>query len=169
MVEKIAEPIGLFKAGFHGAGGQYQPMDEDGIRRDIFQRVNMIYGLEINTSAGAPTQKSMIIDFVYDGLCIQDPHASRPMAFSTDYPAQVDRGFWYGFCQAPNYSKYSRVGKHTVMIKVAPRTAPLHGTSSANQKLLPRDFSDAAGGVVKTFEFIIYPESQPLPADPDME
>ena len=168
MVEPIADVIGLFKAGPSGAGGQYEPMDEDGIRKDIFQHVNMIFGLEINTGVGAPTKDSMIIDVVYDGICIKDPHASRPMAFSTDYPSQVDRGFWYGFFRAPNYIKYSRVGKHVVTIKVAPRPAPLPGTTSATQKLLPRDFSEAAGGVVKTFEFMIYPASQQVP-DPNRE
>jgi hypothetical protein len=162
-MEPIADPIGLFKAGAYGAGGQYEPMDENGIRKDIFQRVNMIYGLEINTSIKAPTKSSMIIDIVYDGLCIQDPHASNPMMYSTDYPAQTDRGFWYGFFRVPQYTKFFKVGKHSVTIKVAPRPAPLAGTSSANQKLLPRDFSDAAGGIVKTFEFIVYPTSQQLP------
>ena len=167
--EPIAEPVGLFKAGFHGAGGQYEPMDEQGIRRDIFQRVNCIFGLEINTSAGAPTRDSMIIDIVYDGFSMKDPHASRPMVFSTDYPAQTDRGFWYGFFMAPNYSKYCRSGKHTVVIKVAPRQAPAAGTASATQKLAARDFSEDAGGIVKTFEFMIYPESTPLPVNPDVE
>jgi hypothetical protein len=169
MIEPIATPIGLFKAGFSGAGGQYEPMDENGLRRDIFMRTNVIFGLMINTSVGAPTRKSMIIDFIYDDFCIRDPHASKPMIFSTDYPAQTDRGFWYGFCQVPGYSKYCRVGTHKVTIKVAPRQAPAAGTTSAHQILPPRDFSPEAGGVSETFEFKIYPASQPLPVNPDLE
>ena len=169
MIEPIADVIGLFKAGFHGAGGQFQPMDEQGIRRDIFQLTNIIYGLEINTDIGAPTKDSMIIDVEYDGFVQHDPQASNPMMFSTDYPAQTDRGFWYGYFRAPNYSKYCRVGEHTVTIKVGHRPAPLPGTASAAQKLAARDFSEAAGGVVKTFKLKIYPESTPLPVDPDME
>jgi hypothetical protein len=70
---------------------------------------------------------------------------------------------------APNYSKYCRSGKHTVVIKVAPRQAPAAGTASATQKLAARDFSEDAGGIVKTFEFMIYPESTPLPVNPDVE
>jgi hypothetical protein len=161
MVEPIAKPIGLFKAGLSGAGGQFEPLDEKGIRHDIFQRTPVIFGLEINTSIGAPTKDSMIIDFVYDGLCIRDPHASNPMIMSTDYPAETDRGFWYGFCQAPRYTKFSKIGKHTVTIRVAPRPAPAPGTASATQILAPRDFSPAAGGVEATFELVIYPDSQP--------
>lgn len=166
MVEPIAKPVGLFKAGASGAGGQFEPMTAMGIRHDFFQTYPIIYGLEINTSAGAPTKDSMIIDFVYDGLCIEDPHASHPMVFSTDYPAQTGRGFWYGFCDAPHYTKFSKVGNHTVTIRVAPRPAPQPGTTGATQTLAPRDFSPAAGGVEATFELTIYPASGPaIPAD----
>ena len=166
MKEPIAEIIGLFKAGMSGAGGQFEPLGPSGIRHDIFQSTKVIFGLAINTSIGAPTKDSMIIDFVYDGLCIKDPHASNSMEMSTDYPVQTDRGFWYGFCQAPRYTKFSKPGKHTITIKVAPRQAPAPGTASIDQTLAPRDFSPESGGVEATFELMIYPDNMPaIPAD----
>lgn len=121
---QIAEPVGLFKAGPSGAGGQYEPMKR--IRRDIFQLTNMIYGLRLTDAYKGLDPKSMIIDLDYDGYTMQDPHSSRPMSFVTDDPKQKNRGTWFGTFKAPNAgSKFSAVGKHRVKISVAPRVAPL--------------------------------------------
>ena len=69
MVEPIAKPIGLFKAGPSGIGGQYEPMTPAGIRRDLFQLLpeGIAYGLAINAGPNAPTSESMIIDGA--GVC----------------------------------------------------------------------------------------------------
>jgi hypothetical protein len=166
MTEYIAKPLGLSKAGSSGCGGSPEPLKR--IRRDMFQRSNILYALRWNTGAGAPTRDTCIIDLTYDGYTMEDPHSSRPMIFLTDY-AGKQSPYWLGMFQAPNGSyRYSAVGKHTVTIKVAPRVAPSPGTTSANETLPARDFSEAAGGITKTFEFEIYPTSDPLDPDPNM-
>ncbi|MDD4136733.1 MAG: hypothetical protein PHT99_02420 [Methanoregula sp.] len=123
MVSAIANPVGLFKAGKSGAGGQYEPMTR--IRRDIFQRTNMIYGLKMTGAFKDLDPQSIIIDIEYDGVTEEDPQASRPLIFVTDDPAQKDRGIWYGTFKAPNNREsFSALGTHTVRIRVAPRQAP---------------------------------------------
>jgi len=121
-MEAIAKPVGLYKAGKSGAGGQMEPLTK--IRKDIFQLTNMIYGLAMTGAYQKLDPHSIIIDAEYDGYVMHDPHSSRPMSFVTDDPAQ-NRGTWYGTFKAPNAGdKYSSVGKHKVRISAAPRKAP---------------------------------------------
>ena len=189
MSEKppIARPLGLFMAGVTGAGGEYIPLAR--IRRDIFQRLpeGIVYGLAINADKDAPTKDSMIIDITFDeSTTMRDPQKEHTIEQVTDYPIdQTTRGIvWFCPVQPPRYTRYSKVGKHTVTIKVAPRTAPDTGQhientnddgtiigewvpNSADQVLDSRDFSDKAGGKHDTFTFEIYPASEPLDGAPE--
>ncbi len=133
---QIAIPVGLFKSGKSGAGGQEQPLDR--IRRDIFQLTNMKYGLQMTGEYKGLDPKSIIIDIEYDGYKMEDPQSARPMSFVTDDPKQTDRGTWYGTFKAPNAGeKYSTVGRHKVRINVAPRQAPL--TQMHMTVVVPKD------------------------------
>jgi len=134
---QIAVPVGLFKAGPSGAGGQYEPMTK--IRKDIFQLTNMIYGLRMTGAYANLDPKSIIIDIEQDGYVQQDPHSSRPMSFVTDDPKQKDRGIWFGTYKAPNAGPdYSAVRKgHKVKISVAPRQAPI--TTMHMTIVVPKD------------------------------
>jgi hypothetical protein len=150
MVNPIATPIGLFMAGYSGAGGDYIPLKA--ITRDIFQRLpnGIIFGLQIEKGAEAPKQSSMIIDVIFDGEAnVRDPHIVEMV---TDYPVDVaNKGMvFFGVAKVPGYTRYSQVGKHTVMIKVAPRAPPVDG-----QPMAPRDFSAEAGGRIGEFAFTI--------------
>jgi len=162
MVEIIGTPMGLSKAGVSGVGGDYIPLKS--IRKDFFDMSNMIYAIKFVSGKDAPhDKKSVIIDIVYDGYTMSDPHSARPMSFVTDYQNDPNKEAWFGTFKAPNArKKYNKVGMHTVTIKVAPRKAPEPGTASANEILPERDFSEEAGGVIKTFTFEIYPESEPI-------
>ncbi len=152
VTNPIAEPIGLFMAGYSGAGGDYIPLKA--IHREIFQRLpnGIIFGLKIEAGPTTPTQDSMIIDVVFDNeveSTLHDPHIIEQV---TDYPVdQARRGIvWFGTAQPPRYTPYSRYGKHTVLVKVAPRKAPTGATD------LPlRDFSPEAGGRIAEFAFEI--------------
>lgn len=119
---QIAVPVGLFKAGKSGAGGDITPLIK--IRRDIFQLTNMLYGLQMTGAYAYLNPKSVLIDIEYDGYKMEDPHSSRPMSFVTDAPPKP--GFWLGTFKAPNSGEqYSMEGMHTVRISVAPRQAPV--------------------------------------------
>lgn len=157
MKEPIATPIGLYMAGYSGAGGDYIPLKA--INRQIYQRLpnGILFGLKINTGSGAPTQDSMIIDVIFDNekeSTLHDPHIIQQV---TDYPVdQATRGIvWFGTAKPPGYTQYSKYGIHTVAVKVAPRTAPASGTASADQTLDARDFSPEAGGQIAEFTFEI--------------
>ena len=171
MTERIATPIGLFKAGPSGVGGDFEPMTPMGIRHDFFQRLpeGIVYGLEINTAENAPSLDTMIIDVTYDAhFTLHDPHHEYSIQQVSDYPVDhAARGMvWFCGAQVPHYTRYSKVGEHTITISVAPRTAPAAGTDSAHQILSPRDFSPEAGGVTQTFKFRIYDEDGPaIPTD----
>ena len=156
----IATPLGLFMAGYSGAGGDYVPLKS--IYRDIYQRLpnGIIFGLWINTGLTAPTKDSMIIDVIFDGekeSTLHDPHILEQV---TDYPIdQATRGIiWFGVAKSPGYSQYSDYGIHTVTVKVAPRVAPI-GTDP----LPPRDFSPEAGGRIAEFMFEIKKGLIPAP------
>jgi hypothetical protein len=121
---QIAIPVGLFKSGKSGAGGDLNPLVK--IRRDIFQLTNMVYGLQMTGAYKGLDPKSIIIDIEYDGYKMEDPQSARPMSFVTDDPKQTDRGTWFGTFKAPNAGEqYSALGKHKVKVSVAPRQAPL--------------------------------------------
>lgn len=167
MISPIATPIGLFMAGYSGAGGDYIPLKA--INREIFQRLpnGIIFGLKIAVGAMAPTKDSMIIDVVFDNeqeSTLRDPHIVEQV---TDYPVdQATRGIvWFGAAKPPGYTQYSKYGKHNVLIKVAPRKAPAAGTASADQVLAARDFSPEAGGQVAEFSFQI--TKGPIAPPPD--
>lgn len=162
MVDIIGTPMGLSKAGVSGVGGDYIPLKS--IRKDFFDMSNMIYAIKFVSGKDAPhDKKSVIIDIVYDGYTMSDPHSARPMSFVTDYQNDPSKEAWFGTFKAPNAGKkYGKVGMHTVTIKVAPRKAPESGTASATEILPTRDFSEAAGGVIKTFTFEIYPETEAI-------
>lgn len=150
MVNPIASPIGIFMAGYSGAGGDYIPLKS--INKEIFNRLpnGVVFGLKIEAGAEAPKQSSMIIDVIYDGeSVVQDPHIVEMV---TDYPVDVaNRGLvFFGVAKVPGYTRYSKVGKHTIMIKVAPRQLPAEG-----QKMGPRDFSGEAGGRIAEYSFMI--------------
>lgn len=149
MVNPIATPIGIFMAGYSGAGGDYIPLKA--ISKDIFNRLpnGIIFGLKIETGPETPKQSSMIIDVIFDGEAnVQDPHIIEQV---TDYPVDVaNRGMvFFGVAKVPGYTRYSMVGKHSVMIKVAPRAPPENG------KVGPRDFSTDAGGRIAEYAFVI--------------
>lgn len=149
----IAEPVGLFKAGKSGAGGQLEPMTR--IRRDIFQRVDMKYGLKLTGAYKNIGPQSMIVDIIYDGYCEHDPHSSRPMSFVADDPAQQDRGTWFGTFKAPNAGeKYSKIGEHIVVIQVAPRQPPV--TTSHITIVVPKDGQTKIVTTTSTKEVPIY-------------
>ena len=152
MVNPIATQIGLFMAGYSGAGGDYLPLKA--INREIFQRLpnGILFGLKIENGATAPTKDSMIIDVIFDGEAqstLKDPHIVEQV---TDYPVdQANRGIvWFGAAKPPGYTQFSKIGKHTVLVKVAPRKAPV-GTAD----LPPRDFSPEVGGKIAEFAFEI--------------
>ena len=105
----IGTPIGIFMAGYSGANGDYIPLKS--ITRDIFQRLpnGVIFGIKIETGAGAPTNDSMIIDTQFDGekaSLLQDPHIIEQV---TDYPVDVaNRGLvWFGVLPVPRYTQFS--------------------------------------------------------------
>jgi hypothetical protein len=155
----IATPIGLFMAGYSGAGGDYIPMKA--IYRDVYQRLpnGILFGLQIATGVAAPTKDSMIIDVIFDNekeSTLHDPHIVEQV---TDYPVdQATRGLtWFGVAKPPGYTQYSNYGIHTVTVKVAPRIAP-----SGTDPLPPRDFSPEAGGRIAEFVFEI--KKGPIPA-----
>ena len=167
MVSIIGTPMGLSKAGETGCGGDFIPLKS--IRRDFFQRSNMVYAIKFvdkENLTDEELKQSVIIDIIYDGYSMSDPHSARPMSFVTNYQGNANKKAWFGTFKAPNAGKkYSKNGIHTVVIKVAPRKAPSVGTTSATEILPARDFSEAAGGVTKTFKFEIYPESEPIRED----
>jgi len=96
---QVAIPVGLFKAGLSGAGGDITPLIK--IRRDIFQLTNMLYGLQMTGAyAGQNPAKTVIIDLDFDGHTMQDPHSSRPMSFVTNDTGNT--AFWLATFKAPN-------------------------------------------------------------------
>lgn len=121
------------------------------IRHSVFMAYggHVVYGLDAEPGFN-PRDDEMIIDTVYDGVCIKDPHSTNKMIFVADYPSQPERGRWYGFFVPPQYTKYSAPGVHTVEIKVAPRKIA--------QAIRTRDFSEAAGGRTAKFQFRILPD-----------
>jgi hypothetical protein len=163
----IARPVGIFKAGPNGVSGDFEPLGTDpavtAIRHDMFARMNPIYGLEINRDSPASLRmESIIIDIEYDGYVEHDPHLSRPTEFLTDYPSGLGKGLMFGYFQVPNNRyEYSANKIHAMTIRTAPRPKP-----TADGTVGPRDFSAAAGGVSATFQFLIYPTSQPLILSP---
>jgi len=167
MINPIAEPIGLFMAGYSGAGGDYIPLKS--INREIFQRLpnGIIFGLKIASGIAAPTKDSMIVDVIFDNeveSTLHDPHIVEQV---TDYPVdQATRGIvWFGAAKPPGYTQYSKYGKHPVLVKVAPRKAPASGTASAAEVLAARDFSPEAGGRIAEFVFEI--KKGPIAPPPD--
>lgn len=133
-MEWIGKPIGLYKAGKSGAGGEYRPITPGGIRQDIFKRLpeGLVYGLEINKGAAAPKEDSMIIDIIFDGkVTVSDPQLDHTVKQVTDYPIDVaNKGLvWFCGTDVPNYTQFSKKGLHTVTVKVAPRKAPVQGGS----------------------------------------
>ena len=149
---QIAIPVGLFKSGKSGAGGQEQPLDR--IRRDIFQLTNMKYGLQMTGAyAGQNPVNTVIIDIEYDGYTMRDPHSSRPMSFVTNDPAKP--GFWLGTFKAPNAGEqYSRIGKHKVKISVAPRVPPL--TQMNMTIVIPKDGATKTVITTSTLKVPVY-------------
>lgn len=147
MVTPIGKIVGLFKAGMSGAGGQFQPLDKiDAYLWKVGCQCRIVYGLLFN-EMGKDILKdvdTVIIDCVYDGVCIKDPHRSNPMCFVTNYPGYTGQ-LWFSYFTPPSYTKYLAPGKHTVTIKVAPR--------KFLQSIRPRDFSADIGGVEQTFAF----------------
>lgn len=167
MTEFIAKPMGLAKAGPSGAGGQFEPLKR--IRKDIFDRVGIAYCLKFNEDAGfQPTKDTCLIDIIYDGYTQSDPHSSRPMVFVTGFANNSQKSGWFGWFKSPNnHARFGAIGKHAVTIKCAPRKTPTGwGAAAQNAEVAPRDFSETAGGISKTFEFEIYPETDPMDPDP---
>lgn len=144
MIAPIAKILGLFKAGPSGASGMFEPMM--GIDAYLWKMndCRLPYGLRFNKDTTSPVdQTSVIIDVVYDGICIKDPHSRYPMNFVTNFPGEGK--VWFGYFQPPAYEKYIAPGWHKVEIKVAPR--------KLMQYLRGRDFSPEAGGVTQAFMF----------------
>lgn len=167
MTEPIAAPIGVFKCGPSGAGnGDFIPIDggQGWIRRDILQRNHIFFALMFNETA--PFRKeSVIIDLIFDGdqrFIVHDPHL-KTKELVTDNPQRV--GDWFCPADLPRYTAFSRVGKHKLTVKVAPRPAPAEGTASATQDLGKRDFSPEAGGMVDTYEWEVKPSDTPFPQE----
>lgn len=161
MANPIATPLGIFMAGYSGAGGDYVPLRS--INKEIFNRLpnGIVFGLKIEAGAEAPKQSSMIIDVIFDGEAVmQDPHIVEMV---TDYPVDVaNKGLaFFGVAKVPGYTRYSKVGKHSVMIKVAPRVMP-----AAGEPMPPRDFSGEAGGRIAEYSFMIT-KGPILPPDED--
>ena len=169
MVEPIAAPIGVFKSGPSGAGnGDFVPIDggQGWIRRDILQRNHILFGLMFNESAPTRNKESVIIDLIFDGdksRIVHDPQL-KTSELVTDNPAHA--GEWYCPAELPRYVAFSAPGIHKLTVMVAPRPAPVAGTTNP-PTLIPRDFSVAAGGVVDTYTWEIKPSDYPMPAAPD--
>lgn len=148
MISPIAKIAGLFKAGQSGVGGQFQPFDKiDGYLWKTAVQCRIVYGLIFN-EMGKDILKdvdAVIIDILYDGVCIKDPHRSNPMSFVTNYPGANGGRLWYSFFTPPSYTKYLAPGWHTVTVRVAPRKFA--------QWMRGRDFSADAGGVTQSFKF----------------
>jgi len=160
MVDPIADPKGIFWVdGFgitlmdpeHVSPDPLKPAGAAGVRQDIFEMnaCRVIYGLEILKGDFTSSNNTIIIDCEYDGILIKDPHLSTPGQFNTDYPSQTDRGIWFGSFMPKQMLQYSEPGDHLVRISVAPRKTA--------QYMRPRDFSQEAGGVTKTFILRILP------------
>ena len=91
MTDIIGTPMGLSKAGASGCGGDYIPLKD--IRKDFFDRCNMVYSIKFVSGKDAPHgPTSVIIDIIYDGYTMSDPYSARPMDFVTDYQNVEMRG-----------------------------------------------------------------------------
>ena len=150
MTSPIGKIVGLFKAGPSGVGGQFQLFDKiDAYLWKMADQCHVVYGIVFNVHDELGSDKdAVIIDCIYDGVCIKDPHAANPGVFVTNYPGNMGGRTWFGYFTPPAYTKYLAPGKHTVQIKIAPRKIIL-------QYFRGRDFSPEAGGVVSdvfTFE-----------------
>lgn len=185
--EWIAKPIGLFKAGKSGAGGEFRPITPAGIRQDIFKRLpeGMIYGLEINKGAGAPKADSMIIDVIFDNkVTISDPQLDHTVRQVTDYPIDVaNKGLvWFCPAEVPGYTAFSRVGPHTMTIKVAPRTAPVQGGSvvfvppgtmkqvtTVVTTVIPAVYNPCTGALVAKEHTVYSQTTAEVPVDPTID
>ncbi len=152
MVDPIAFVKGLFQAGQSGAGGQFEPLTAK--TRNAFtygMGRRIVYALDFVKKGFAPDKDTCIIDAVYDGVTIRDPHAQTPMEFFTNYPGQLDRGLWYSYFEPPRLRSFTDPGIHTVQIKVAPRKTA--------QYFRGRGFSPEAGGVISpVYKFEILPD-----------
>ena len=158
---------GLFKSGYNGEGGDLVPLDttlDGSIQRHMFRLMNPQYGLVFDHKQDP--KKTVVIDAEYDGHVEHDPHAARPLDWVTDFPAN-NPGMWLGYLMVPNNRwQYSATGVHTLKLKVAMRPALIVGqTTPAPRPVTDEDFINA-GGVVKEFQFLIYPDSQPLIVPP---
>ncbi len=154
MVDPIAYPAGLFQAGKSGASGQFEPLTPKTRYMFTFgMGRRIVYGLDFVKNSGfSPGNDTCIIDVVYDGVTIKDPHAQTPMEFVTAYPSQPERGLWYGFFEPPKLRKYTDPGIHMVTIKVAPRKTA--------QWMRGRDFSTEAGGRSMSYKFEILKDQE---------
>ena len=145
MVNAIGKILGLFKAGESGAGGQFQPLDKIDAYVWKMNQCRLVYGIKFADMVGDLIENydAVIIDCIYDGVCVKDPHAKDPMIFVTNYPGE--RAAWFAYFTPPSYLRFSEAGIHKVEIKIAPR--------KLLQYLRGRDFSAAAGGVTGEFQF----------------
>jgi hypothetical protein len=112
----------------------------------------IVYALDFLKGDFTPDKDTCIIDCIYDGVKISDPHAQTPMEFVTAFPSQPDRGLWFGFFEPPKLRRCTEPGKHFITICVAPRKTA--------QYFRPRDFSAEAGGEIRTYVFEILPDPQ---------
>jgi len=156
------DPIGKIQGIFKWEAQEYVILDQ--IKKSIFDRTRHIF-YAINFApgfkkidSGKSLADSVIIDITVDKdlpsrTLIRDPHKVQGgiiMPFVTDYPGEV---VWLGYFEVPGYDKYTRPGKHTVTIQIAPRKLA--------QWARGRDFSEAAGGISQTFEYLIIEDRQP--------
>ena len=151
MTTPIGKIVGIFKTGIAGVGQHFTILDRiDSYTWKFANGCRIIYGIKFADLPKDVLEKNsdaVIIDCVYDGVTVKDPHRSNPMIFVTNYPGNMGGRTWFGYFVPPSYTKYLAPGKHTVQIKIAPR--------KLLQALRGRDFSVENGGVISevfTFE-----------------
>ena len=159
--------IGIYKSGYNGEGGDLVPLDttpDGSIQRHMFKLMNIEYVLDFD-----PTQdprKTVMIDAIYDGKVEHDPHASRPLDWVTDFPAN-NPGSWLGFLDVPNNRwQYFAEGEHTLKLRVAMRPALITGQTVPAPRPITDDDWFAAGGAVREFRFKVYSDQLPLIVPP---
>lgn len=159
------DPIGVLDGIYQWKMMEYVTLDT--IKKSVFDRTRNIFYAVIfspgfkKIESGKDVADSVIIDIIYDEdmptkTLIRDPQKKNNgviIPFVTDYPGEV---VWLGYFTVPGYARYTKPGKHTVTIKVAPRKLA--------QYLRGRDFSPEVGGAIGRFAYTILEDRPETPS-----
>ena len=161
----MVKPIGFIQGIFKWERQEYTVLDT--IKKTAFDRTrNIFYAINFSPDFGKiengkDVADSVIIDILYDvdmpsQTLIRDPQkltGGVVLPYVTDYPGEV---VWLGYFTVPGYEKYTKPGVHSVTVKAAPRKLA--------QWMRGRDFSLEAGGVSKTFSYMIVEDRPQTPS-----